>query len=289
MSNGSETVANEIVLGGFSVNKSTLILAGVGGGLFFIFMLVGLYCACTGRICNKKTRAKASAKNGDYDGVDTQDPYTSGAKSTTIDVDTYDDEYHATDDDGSNAYFSDDGPQLTQTGTFNNRNLDLSKFVDVNYPHDEDTASSTDGDHNFDFNKCMAYVTKYLFAWKKENPVSPGNPQLDVEEYVAELEARWRLIDEELVGVVSADDLRAAVWNNDADYEGMPMPDGPLPQSLQDIVDDILDGVGLQEPYGTDTFTFWTFVNYLLRDADGIDYGIVMPPAPALWGHVGHR
>jgi hypothetical protein len=275
-------IANEITLAGFSVNKSKLILAGVGGGLLLITLLVGIYCACTGKICRRKLN-----KNGDYDGVNVVDSFTHTSKNSNIEVETYEDEYnHSEEEDGSNAYFSDDGPQLTQTGTFNTRNLDLSKFVDVNYPHDDDTASSAD-DHNFDFDKCMAYVTKYLFAWKKENPVSPGNPQLDVEEYVAELEARWRLIDEDLVGVVSADDLRAAVWNNDADYENMPMPDGPLPQSLQDIVDDILDGVGLGAGAGSDTFTFWTFVNYLLRDADGIDYGIVMPPAPATWGHVG--
>lgn len=253
-----------VLLAGYTVDKSTLLMAGVGGGVMFLVML-GSILACVRKMRRKPLKA------GGYRGVSKSD--TNGVFS----IDVEDDQ--EVDEDNIDEMF-DEEPHLTKTSTLNNRKLDLSKFVQAHYPDEEEDTESA----GFDFDKCLAYTTKYLYAWKKENPAAGDVPELDVEEYIAELEARWRLIDEQCVGGVTRNQLREAVWHNDADYEGQPMPEGPLPEALQDIVDDIISGIGMQD--NCNTFSFWEFANYLLRDADGIDYGVIVPAAPASWGRV---
>mmetsp|Transcript_21805 Transcript_21805/g.43265 ORF Transcript_21805/g.43265 Transcript_21805/m.43265 type:complete len:237 (+) Transcript_21805:68-778(+) len=138
----------------------------------------------------------------------------------------------------------------------------------------------------FQVKRCLSYTRQFLEQWTQANPQQPSeDADLDVEEFMGELEVRWRLIDEAARGQVTVNDLRLAVWDNEPSNTGTPMPP-VLPEGLQLIVDDIIGGVGLDGRNLNATFTFWDFVNYLLKEADGVNYNIVIASPPEAWAHL---
>lgn len=253
-------------VGGVDVDHKTLLLAGTGGGLMFILTCVvfAMFLRRRGKRTEQPSRKDGSGAI--YNGVKKQDSdIEKGSMDSEDDIILTEDEYF---DEGAHTE-----PQITATGTVNQRTLDLSAFANANYRG------------AFDLDHCLQFIQENLESWKLKDTARTSRsdlPELDVEEFAAELEARWRLIDEDCIGAVSRDDLRLAVWNNDADYDGLALPEGDLPESLQAIVDDILTGVGMDDN-DDESFSFWQFANYLLKDADGIDYGVVIPRPNQSW------
>lgn len=157
-----------------------------------------------------------------------------------------------------------------------------------------DNRGSPTGSEDFSLERTLDFTREFLLGWQIENegPHSDDEsdaPELDITEFMAELEARWNLIDHDHKGRVTVSDLRLAVWDNEPSNQGDPIPSGDLPEMLQDIIDDIADGVGLCSQDLDAYFTYWDFVNYLLSEADGVDYGVRVESPDQPWAECGER
>jgi large subunit ribosomal protein L4e len=125
----------------------------------------------------------------------------------------------------------------------------------------------------FSIPKCCAYTQKYL--------ESLNDDDLDAEEFVQELEQRWRFVDADESGLISVQELRTAVWEREPDNKSKKMPKGKFPKALQDIVDDILNGTGNKAE-----FSFWDFVGYVMKDREArTDIKVPVPPKKNTWAH----
>lgn len=129
----------------------------------------------------------------------------------------------------------------------------------------------------FDLEKCLTYVNKFLHAWFEQHV--NGICSLDIDDFTTDLEARWRLIDDDLCGMVTEKELIQAVWNNFFGHEGNhPVT---LPDAEQSKVDEILQGMQqYSEIPNSSVFTFWNYVAAALGDFDEDAIGNlkVMPP-----------
>jgi len=125
---------------------------------------------------------------------------------------------------------------------------------------------------HFSLPKCLQYVARELKRVK---------PDTDVEEFVEQLESRWRFVDADESGMVSLEELREAVWHTEEDNAGIPMPAGQFKKDLQDIVDEIWIGCGSKLE-----FSIWDFVEFMVQEQLlGEDVRIPTPPASDGWAH----
>lgn len=176
----------------------------------------------------------------------------------------------------------------------NGPNNSAADSVTVQMSGIANTAAPSSASIKFDLDRSLEFTRDYLLGWQIENegPHSDDEsdaPELDIPEFMTELEARWNLIDHCQRGRVTVADLRQAVWDNEPSNQGDPIPEGDLPEMLQDIIDDIADGVGLCSQDLDSYFTFWDFVNYLLSEADGVDYGVRVEAPDQSWAQCGER
>lgn len=125
---------------------------------------------------------------------------------------------------------------------------------------------------HFSLVKCLAYTTREL------NKARPDG--LDVEEFVEQLESRWRFVDADESGLVSLEELREAVWHTEEDNAGVPMPAGKFKKDLQDIVDEIWIGCGSKAE-----FSIWDFVQFMLNEQLLEHIRVPPPPASCTWAH----
>lgn len=103
---------------------------------------------------------------------------------------------------------------------------------------------------------------------------------LDVEDFIGELEQRWCLLDADQSGLVTIQELREAVWNREPDNKGTKCPtSGKLPKALQDVVDEICTGTGQHE-----VISFWDFVSFVISDREARDDIQINRPADS-WAY----
>lgn len=125
----------------------------------------------------------------------------------------------------------------------------------------------------FSLPHCVAYTRANL-------KVPASFKEFDLDDFVDELEAKYRFVSRSESGKVSLPELRQAVWESEEDNEGLPVPDGTFPDFLQEIVDEIWQGCGSKD------FTFWEFVPYMLKDSQAIEeYELKIPPKEDKWAH----
>jgi len=119
----------------------------------------------------------------------------------------------------------------------------------------------------FNVQKCLGYLSNYLLD-------NVGFSAVEVEEFIDDLSKRWMFVDRDESGMCTVLDLRQAVWESDPECADRPLPDGPLPNAQQDIVDEILEGVKIGS---RSAFTFWDLANHVHEDREVKDMCFPVP------------
>jgi len=131
--------------------------------------------------------------------------------------------------------------------------------------------TTTYASYPFDMTKCLEYIRAHVSKKLREQ----------TGKYIHDLEQEYKYFDRKLSGYFTADQLKQGVWFRDRSNKGIPVPQGPLRDKLQEQIDGVLRVCKKQG-----IVTFWEFAQYLLTLKFGPKLKIERPSKSGPWGTV---